>query len=54
MTNNSGTTYNAARLKLVAGDVNRVQDEMRYKLGMEMDAMAAPMAAGGEIGRAHV
>ena len=47
LTNNSGTTYNDARLKLVAGDVNRVQDEMRYKLGMEMDAMAAPMAAGG-------
>ena len=27
--NNSGTTYKNAKLKLVAGDVNRVQDNRR-------------------------
>jgi hypothetical protein len=36
LTNQSGTTYPDARLQLVAGDVNRVQDEMRLaaKAGM--------------------
>jgi hypothetical protein len=29
LTNQSGTTYRDARLQLVAGDVNRVQDELR-------------------------
>jgi hypothetical protein len=30
LTNTSGTSYPNARLQLVAGDVNRVRDEMRY------------------------
>jgi len=30
LTNSSGTSYPNARLQLVAGDVNRVRDEMRY------------------------
>lgn len=30
LTNRSGTTYPNARLQLVAGDVNRVRDEMRF------------------------
>src|SRR5574339_439348 len=30
LTNSSGTAYPNARLQLVAGDVNRVRDEMRY------------------------
>lgn len=32
--NHSGATYRNAKLKLVAGDVNRVKDEREYKLGM--------------------
>jgi hypothetical protein len=43
--NKSGTTYRNANLKLVAGDVNRVKDEVEYKRGMlqvaEMTAKAA-------------
>ena len=44
LTNTSGTSYNNARLQLVAGDVNQVQDEMRFanrQMKGEM-AMAAP------------
>jgi hypothetical protein len=37
--NKSGTTYRNARLKLVAGDVNRVQDEREYKDKMLRAAM---------------
>ena len=37
LTNQSGTSYSNAKLQLVAGDVNRVQDELR---------MATPAAAG--------
>ncbi len=46
LTNQSGTTYPKARLQLVAGDVNRVRDEMRLaaKAGMMREA-AAPASA---------
>jgi hypothetical protein len=49
LTNTSGTSYNNAKLQLVAGDVNRVHEEYalaRAKRGMAMDKMAAnaPMA----------
>jgi hypothetical protein len=43
--NHSGTTYKNAKLKLVAGDVNRVKDEQEYvdkmKRGIVMEAKAA-------------
>ena len=45
LTNESGTTYNNAELKLVAGDVNVVQPQMemqRFKT-MDMAVAAAPM-----------
>jgi hypothetical protein len=45
LTNTSGTSYNNARLQLVAGDVNQVQDEMRFanrQMKGELLAMAAP------------
>ena len=44
LTNTSGTSYNNARLQLVAGDVNQVRDEMRVaNLQMKGEmAMAAP------------
>ena len=45
--NNSGTTYKNAKLKLVAGDVNRVQDFRRKYKGrdeIELMAMAADEA----------
>jgi hypothetical protein len=44
LTNQSGTTYSNAKLQLVAGDVNRVRDEMHLarKAGM---ALAAPAPA---------
>jgi hypothetical protein len=42
LTNQSGTTYRDARLQLVAGDVNRVQDELRRsEPAMAKMAMAA-------------
>lgn len=49
LTNTSGTSYNNARLQLVAGDVNQVQDEMRFanrqmKGEMVMSAAAPRMA----------
>jgi hypothetical protein len=40
LTNRSGTAYPNARLQLVAGDVNRVRDEMRRASGEVMLAMA--------------
>ena len=43
--NKSGTTYKNARLKLVAGDVNRVRDEYEYKDKMLRVAEAAAKAA---------
>ena len=50
LTNTSGATYRNARLQLVAGDVNRVQDEMRYADRREkaMLAMAVPAASMAE------
>lgn len=49
LNNNSGASYPNARLQLVAGDVNRVQDEMRNvramaKMEMSMAADAPRMA----------
>lgn len=46
LTNTSGGTYRNAKLQLVAGDVNRVQDEMRLSRPMmkAMDMAAAPVA----------
>jgi hypothetical protein len=41
--NKSGTTYKDARLKLVAGDVNRVRDEYEYKDKMLRMAKAEAM-----------
>lgn len=38
--NRSGATYRNARLKLVAGDVNRVREDARYRDGMLKAAMA--------------
>jgi len=43
--NKSGTTYKNAKLKLVAGDVNRVQDEYEYRDKMLRVAEAAAKAA---------
>jgi hypothetical protein len=49
LTNTSGATYRNAKLQLVAGDVNRVQEEMRYARpmmkSMDMAAAAAPQMA---------
>jgi len=44
LTNRSGTSYPDARLQLVAGDVNRVRDEMRLaaKVGRMRDVAEAP------------
>lgn len=49
LTNTSGATYSNARLQLVAGDVNRVRDEMRLarpmaKMDMAVAAEAPRMA----------
>jgi hypothetical protein len=48
LTNTSGTTYQNAKLQLVAGDVNRVQEQIRpMAKAMHMEAMAdaaAPIA----------
>ncbi len=46
LTNQSGTAYPNAKLQLVAGDVNRVRDEMRLaaKASRAMEAPAARMA----------
>ena len=44
ITNQSGKTYNDAKLKLVAGDINRVYDNSprRMAKGIVMEAMASP------------
>jgi len=44
LTNRSGTSYPDAKLQLVAGDVNRVRDELAYaaKAGRLRDVAAAP------------
>lgn len=45
LTNTSGATYRNAKLQLVAGDVNRVQEEIHPMRGMaKMDMVAAPPA----------
>jgi hypothetical protein len=46
LTNKSGTSYPNAKLQLVAGDVNRVRDEMRFaaKAQRSMAEAAAPRA----------
>jgi len=43
--NRSGATYKEAKLKLVAGDVNRVKDEQEYKYKMMRVAEAAAAPA---------
>lgn len=46
LTNTSGTSYNNAKLQLVAGDVNRVQQHMRpMAKNMRTDVMMADAAA---------
>jgi hypothetical protein len=45
LTNRSGTTYPNARLQLVAGDVNRVQERLRYAAKRaDVSAEAAPVS----------
>ena len=45
LTNQSGTTYSNAKLQLVAGDVNRVREELRMaKRDMALAAAPAPAA----------
>jgi len=44
LTNNSGTSFNNAGLKLVAGDVNIVQEEMERNLRASKVGFAAPAA----------
>jgi hypothetical protein len=48
LTNKSGTAYPNAKLQLVAGDVNRVRDELRMAAQMEV-ARAARAAPASEI-----
>jgi hypothetical protein len=45
LTNTSGASYNNARLQLVAGDVNQVQEELRFARGRLEDAMVMKAAA---------
>ena len=45
LTNTSGTAYRNARLQLVAGDVNRVRDEIRTMARLGRTEMAMPAAA---------
>ncbi|RQP22514.1 DUF4139 domain-containing protein [Albitalea terrae] len=47
LTNRSGTAYPNAKLQLVAGNVNRVRDEMRVAAKAERAMLAAPVAAAG-------
>lgn len=50
LTNTSGTAYRDARLQLVAGDVNRVREEIRYRASDMAETMAAPAPAMTEQG----
>jgi hypothetical protein len=57
--NNSGTTFKNAKLKLVAGDVNRVQDNRRLYKGREqidmvMSEAAAPQFEEKEFFEYHI
>ena len=45
LSNNSGTAFHNARLQLVAGDLNRVQNEVSYARDAISMAKAAPSAA---------
>lgn len=45
LTNSSGTRYPDARLQLVAGDVNRVRDEISFAQAKGVMAMSAPAPA---------
>ncbi len=45
LTNTSGTAYPSAKLQLVAGDVNRVRDELRQAAGMARLAKAEAPAS---------
>jgi hypothetical protein len=45
LTNKSGTSYPDARLQLVAGDVNRVRDELRYAAKAVANRVAAEAPA---------
>src|SRR5437660_9110937 len=45
LTNTSGTAYSSAKLQLVAGDVNRVRDELRQAAGMARLAKAEAPAS---------
>lgn len=45
LTNTSGTSYRDARLQLVAGDVNRVRDQMMFRAGAAEQMAAAPAPA---------
>ncbi len=46
LNNNSGTTYNNAKMQLVAGDVNQVKNEFRHaRKSMAMDQMVLAEAA---------
>ena len=44
LTNQSGVSYENARLQLVAGDVNRVREELRPQVFAAKSAMPAPAA----------
>lgn len=46
LTNQSGASYNHAKLQLVAGDVNRVRDELRFDAQPAAVGMAAQSRAG--------
>lgn len=54
--NKSGATYNEAKIKLVAGDVNRVKDETMYQRGMMKmaEAPAAPQFKEEEFFEYHI
>lgn len=49
LNNQSGATYTNAKLQLVAGDVNRVEEEMQAFDTMKMKRLIAPMAAAPEM-----
>jgi len=55
LTNQSGTSYANAKLQLVAGDVNRVQDTMREEVMVNQQrAMAAPKLAQENLFEYHL
>ncbi|HET7793728.1 MAG TPA: hypothetical protein VFL64_10125, partial [Rhizobacter sp.] len=49
LTNRSGTAYPNARLQLVAGDVNRVKEDMQRLARREKVMMAAPASAAADM-----